>query len=76
MLHVDRYPGSMFDVIAWHDVYVCATCDESAQRDVRLPEIPWGELYRVSSAGRLDPTHGTHVYPGVRHPCFPEGGAS
>jgi hypothetical protein len=69
LLHVDRYPGSLVDVIAWCDVYVCATCGHAAERCVRLPEIPWGELSRVSSTG-------TRVYPGVRHPWFPEGGAS
>lgn len=68
MVHVDRYPGSMFSVIGWEDVYRCASCDETWTASVDLPSIPWGEL-------RTDgPQTVTVIYPGVRHPNFPEVG--
>ncbi len=67
-LHTDRYPGSMVELSAWWDEYVCDGCGDGYDRGVSLPEIPWGE--HVTVDGR--PT--TKVYPGVRHPSFPEEG--
>jgi hypothetical protein len=67
-IHIDRYPGSMLELTAWWDEYACDGCGDGYDRSVSLPELPWGE--HVTVDGR--PT--TTVYPGVRHPSFPEAG--
>lgn len=53
MLHADRYPGSLLELTTWHDEYVCDTCDESADHDVRLPEIPWDERLEADGNGSM-----------------------
>ncbi|MER8039354.1 hypothetical protein [Streptomyces hydrogenans] len=78
--HVDRHPGSMFDLTAWYDVYLCTGCDEPYEMTVKLPEIPWGEVRsraeldgaeRHLSSGSGSPTV-TVIYDGTRHPNFPD----
>ncbi|MGA4980058.1 hypothetical protein [Streptomyces cinereoruber] len=80
MQHVDRHPGSMFDLTAWYDVYLCTDCDEPYETTVELPGIPWGEVRsrdkldgdeRHLSAGFDSPTV-TVIYDGTRHPNFPD----
>ena len=70
MIHVDRYPGSMFSLIVWSDTYQCGVCGESYEAGVDLPEIPWGagSTPGESAEGRSV----LRVYPGVRHPNFPD----
>ncbi len=67
LIHVDRYPGSMWGLTTWWDTYSCDTCrDGGCESAVTLPEIPWG-------ANRQDgETNTTVVWSGVRHPNFPE----
>jgi hypothetical protein len=65
-VHADRYLGSMLELTAWWDEYACDTCGDGYGRSVSLLEIPWGE--HVSVDGRQT----TRVYPGVRHPSFPD----
>jgi hypothetical protein len=69
LIHADRYPGSLFSVIIWEDVYQCAGCGATASGAVDLPAVPWGEIQPAApdSAPRA-----TIVYSGVRHPNFPE----
>ncbi|MEH0424777.1 hypothetical protein [Streptomyces sp. B21-083] len=68
LVHVDRFPGSLWGITSWWDTYRCAECGETAEAAVDLPEIPWGEQ-------RPNPNGGdgftTLVYDGVRHPNFP-----
>ena len=63
LTHVDRYPGGLFSVDIWEDVYGCATCGEGMITSVELPAVPWGEA---------SPGSGTVVYEKVRHPNFPD----
>ncbi|MEU0938983.1 hypothetical protein [Embleya sp. NPDC005971] len=63
LVHVDRYPGSMWGVIEWWDVHECDTCGDRYGNGVRLPAIPFGER-------RADGV--TVIYDGVRHPNFPD----
>ncbi|MGW5336237.1 hypothetical protein [Streptomyces bauhiniae] len=80
MQHVDRFPGSMFSLTAWYDVYRCTDCGETYETTVELPELPWGEVRnrdelggteRTLSAGIDSPTV-TVIYHGIRHPNFPD----
>jgi hypothetical protein len=68
VIHVDRYPGSMWGVILWEDAYTCETCGESWTAGVDLPGVPWGEL----QAPGPDGAQPTIVYEGTRHPIFGE----
>ncbi len=61
LIHLDRYPGSMFTPIVWEDTYQCGACGEDFTTSVELPDIPWGE------AGA---TGGLAIFTGVRHPSF------
>lgn len=65
-IHTDRYPGSILERSAWWDEYICDTCECGYDRNVSLPEIPWGEHVTV------DGRQATRTYPGVRHPSFPD----
>lgn len=62
LMHVDRYPGGLFAVDIWEDVYECLDCEAVITTSVELPEVPWGEE---------NPDGGTIVYDKVRHPNFP-----
>jgi hypothetical protein len=63
LIHADRYPGGLFSVDIWEDVYECTTCGAGLTVGVELPAIPWGEA---------NPAGGTTVYDKVRHPNFPD----
>jgi hypothetical protein len=63
LIHVDRYPGGLFSVDLWEDVYECADCDAVMTMGVELPAVPWGEAR---------PGGGMTVYDKVRHPNFPD----
>lgn len=63
LIHVDRYPGSMFSLIVWEDVYECPECGATAQGNVDLPDIPWGEHPDGNP-------HAMSLFSGVRHPGF------
>jgi hypothetical protein len=69
-MHLDRYPGSMFDRYEWADDYQADRCGETvAQRSVTLPDLPWGKT--------AEDERGTYlvIYRDVRHPNFgSEGG--
>jgi len=62
LMHVDRYPGSLFAVEIWEDVHECLDCEAVTTTSVELPAVPWGEE---------NPACGTIVYDKVRHPNFP-----
>lgn len=69
-LHVDRYPGGIFDVTLWADDYVCSeecSAGSAWQCGILVPDVPWG-YYEDTPDGRRP----LHVYPGTRHPNFPE----
>ncbi|MEV4212518.1 hypothetical protein [Micromonospora sp. NPDC049662] len=63
LIHVDRYPGGLFSVNDWEDVYECAGCGAVLTVSVELPAVPWGEA---------NPAGGITVYDKVRHPNFPD----
>ncbi|MFI1890499.1 hypothetical protein [Streptomyces jumonjinensis] len=64
LVHIDRYPGSLWGVTTWMDTYACSDYEEGFEVVVELPAIPWGEHYTT------DTGPGTRVYDGVRHPNF------
>lgn len=64
IIHVDRYPGSMFSTIVWFDEYQCDTCNQPYERSIELPELAWGERHGQALT----------VYDGVRHPNFSPAG--
>ncbi|MGV9315162.1 hypothetical protein ACWDR0_23710 [Streptomyces sp. NPDC003691] len=68
LVHTDRYPGSLWTVTTWMDVFVCSDYEEGFEAVVELPAIPWGE-HRTTDRGPS-----TVVYDGVRHPNFGNGG--
>lgn len=71
LIHIDRYPGSMFDVHVWADTFVCSSCEESvSDSSVTLPELPWGEV--------TEDDNGRHtvIYEGIRHPNFGNDGGT
>jgi hypothetical protein len=70
MTHVDRYPEGMLTVDEWADVYQCGTCGAQYLTSVTLPTVPFAEFtpYPDREGGV------TRVFPGVRHPNFPEEG--
>jgi hypothetical protein len=70
LVHADRYPGSMFSVIVWEDAYQCDSCGEACTVSIDLPSIPWGEVRADQMPD--GPQHTTVIYPGVRHPGFPD----
>ncbi|MFD9824175.1 hypothetical protein [Streptomyces violascens] len=78
MVHVDRHPGSMFDLRAWYDVYRCNECGETAEATVTLPDLPWGEVRSRDEVEGERYTGGageervTVIYSGIRHPNFPD----
>jgi hypothetical protein len=41
LIHVDRFPGSLFSLVAWNDVYHCADCGEQFDAGIMLEAIPW-----------------------------------
>lgn len=63
LVHVDRYPGSLFTPIIWEDDYQCAACGGTFSMTAELPTVPWAEP---------GATGGLVVFSGVRHPNFPE----
>ena len=63
LIHVDRFPGPLFSLVAWNDVYQCADCGEQFDAGIVLEAIPWGE----HPDGKPNTTR---VHPGVRHPNF------
>ncbi|MDO0939298.1 hypothetical protein QQY66_49230 [Streptomyces sp. DG2A-72] len=79
LIHVDRHPGSMFELTAWYDTYGCEGCRETFETTVTLTEIPWGE---VRTRAQLDGTERTLstgtddrvivLFDGIRHPNFPD----
>ncbi|MFD4535657.1 hypothetical protein ACFWNL_18455 [Kitasatospora sp. NPDC058397] len=71
LVHTDRYPGSLWGITAWWDEYGCADCGESVGCSVVLPEIPWGERRQIEGGSGTTSTY-TGIFPGVRHPNFPE----
>ncbi|MEU2395047.1 hypothetical protein [Streptomyces sp. NPDC007369] len=78
MIHVDRHPGSMFDLTAWYDVYECDGCGETFETTVMLPDLPWGEVRTREEAdgerytGVMGEDRVTVIYRGIRHPNFPD----
>ncbi|WP_327359828.1 hypothetical protein [Streptomyces sp. NBC_01304] len=76
-VHLDRHPGSMFDLTAWFDIYICADCEESYETTVTLPDIPWGEVRDRDQVdgerhtGVVGADTVTVIYDGIRHPNFP-----
>ncbi|MET8703607.1 hypothetical protein ABZW10_32870 [Kitasatospora sp. NPDC004723] len=75
LVHVDRYPGSMWGLTEWWDSHQCTGCGAVFEGGVELPEIPWGELRESGTGQDGRPTSVTVVYDGVRHPNFPDGDA-
>ncbi|MFI6658031.1 hypothetical protein ACIBL8_21210 [Streptomyces sp. NPDC050523] len=82
LVHVDRHPGSMFEVHVWYDLYRCDTCGEPWDGSPELPDLPWGE---VRERSQLDGTERTLsdgrsnsdgpvivMFDGIRHPNFPD----
>jgi hypothetical protein len=67
IIHVDRYPGGMLSVDTWEDVYQCRTCGYSYTSSVQLPAVPFAEFTPNPDGGGV-----TRVFPGVRHPNFPD----
>jgi hypothetical protein len=63
LVHVDRYPGSMWGITIWEDVYQCSECGETSTASVTLPELPWGEQ-RPNASGE---GFSTLIYGGTRH---------
>ncbi|MGW5852015.1 hypothetical protein ACWFQ8_29395 [Streptomyces sp. NPDC055254] len=79
MVHVDRHPGSLFDLTAWYDVYRCTEeCEGAFEVTVTLPDLPWGEVRNRDEVegGRYTGVMGegrvTVIYSGIRHPNFPD----
>ncbi|MFF5809055.1 hypothetical protein [Streptomyces sp. NPDC012746] len=79
MVHVDRHPGSMFDLTAWYDVYRCnEECEGAFEVTVTLPDLPWGEVRNRDEVeggrytGVLGEERVTVIYSGIRHPNFPD----
>jgi hypothetical protein len=68
IIHVDRYPASVFELTVWQDDYGCEVCNEGWSASVTLATVPWGELTTTQTAS--GPQHATTVYDGVRHPVF------
>lgn len=68
LIHVDRFPGSLFSLVAWNDVYQCDGCGDQFEQAVMLEAIPWGEHPDGNP-------NATRVYPGVRHPNFRDSAA-
>ncbi|MER5549677.1 hypothetical protein ABT072_46615 [Streptomyces sp. NPDC002589] len=80
LVHVDRHPGSMFEVRVWYDLYRCDTCGEPYDTRPELPDLPWGD---VPERSQLDGTEQTLsdgrsdgpvivMFDGIRHPNFPD----
>lgn len=66
IVHVDRQPGSLFELTVWADAYQCDTCGEVGTVDcVELPAIPWGEYVDQDDGQRA-----LTAYDDVRHPNF------
>jgi hypothetical protein len=66
LVHVDRYPGSLWGLRMWEDVYVCADCEESFSTERELDGLPWGVAKKT---GEIT---GTRSFDGVRHPMDDE----
>lgn len=66
--HYDRYPGSLLELTAWTDDYVCPTCGDEFNTTITLPELPWGER----QTGADGQAAALVIYPGVRHPNLAE----
>lgn len=69
LIHVDRYPGSMFSAAVWEDVYKCDDCGAEAVGSATLPEVPWAELRTEPTAAGETKTV-TVMYEGLTHPAF------
>jgi len=63
LVHVDRYPGSLWSIQLWEDLHVCDTCEDETLDDIELPLVPWGEVRPNGESGTI-----TAVYEGTRHP--------
>lgn len=64
IVHVDRYPGSLWGVHEWYDEYACSNaqvCGGDYDSSVTLPNVPWGEQREGG---------GTLLYDRIRHPNF------
>ncbi|MFD0270914.1 hypothetical protein ACFVGY_30765 [Streptomyces sp. NPDC127106] len=78
MVHVDRHPGSMFELTAWYDVHECDGCGERFETTVMLPGLPWGEVRNREEVdgerytGVMGEDRVTVIYSGIRHPNFPD----
>lgn len=72
VIHADRYPGSMFSLTGWEDVYQCDTCGDVWESSVTLSSVPWGEQQTADTPS--GPQTVTTVYSGVRHPNFRDPG--
>lgn len=72
LVHVDRYPGSMFSTKVWEDVYVCNNCRTELYDAVTLGGLPWGEQHTIPFGAGGETTTKTVVYDGTRHPAFPD----
>ncbi|MDJ0345517.1 hypothetical protein QMK19_33775 [Streptomyces sp. H10-C2] len=68
LIHADRFPGSLWGITSWWDVYQCGECGEASEAAAELPDIPWGE-HRPNPNGAEGFT--TLIYDGARHPAFP-----
>lgn len=70
--HVDRYPGGILTVDDWQDVYQCSACGYSYLSSVTLPSVPFAAFEPNPDGPQGSGV--TRVFPGVRHPNFPEEG--
>lgn len=68
VVHADRYPGSIFTIHTWEDVFACATCDIAYVSDATIAELPFGEQTSVPY-GDGQTTTSTRFYDGTRHPA-------
>ncbi len=60
----------MFSLVVWYDTYQCDACGGTFECGVDLPEVPWGA---GSTPGEsAEDRNVLRVFPGVRHPNFPE----
>lgn len=69
IIHVDRYPGSVFSPTAWEDVYKCDDCGDEFTGSVTLADVPWAEQRSETTAAGETKTV-TAVFDGIRHPTF------
>lgn len=70
LFHADRYPGSLFELQTWEDVYACDGCGAAYASYITIPGLPWGE--RRPEPGVDEVGGPTIVFEGVPHPAFAE----